>query len=205
MSSGAGQLDPRIRRTLQFIYDAIIALMDEKGFGHTTVRDITERAGINRATFYLHFQDKHDLLDRIVDERMEQFEAAFSLPPDFKADDFIRNAESPPASFIRQFEHIAEHARFYKVMLGPNGLPGFARRMEQAIRESLYHRSVIAQPYDNHLQIPRELVIRYTTSAHLGIILYWLEQGMSYSPAYMAGQLIRLHVLGTDVLFREQR
>lgn len=198
----SNKLDPRIKRTLHVISDALISLMEEKGFDHITVRDITSRAEINRATFYLHYQDKYDLLDRIVDEMIHEFTAAFQLPPGFKINDFIKDADTPPDSFIRQFEHIADHAKFYKVMLGANGLPGFSRRMEHVIRESLYHRTLIAQPHDNQVLMPRELVVRYVTSAHLGLIMYWLENNMPYTPIYMATQLIRLHVLGPTQLMK---
>ncbi|WJH35798.1 TetR family transcriptional regulator C-terminal domain-containing protein [Paenibacillus sp. CC-CFT747] len=91
---------------------------------------------------------------------------------------------------------MAEQSRFYKVMLGPNGLPGFAGRLEEVIREALYHRSTLAVPNDSRLKVPREMIIRYTTSAHLGIIMQWLETDMPYTPKYMATQLKRLHMLG---------
>jgi AcrR family transcriptional regulator len=58
--------DPRIARTTGLIDDAFIALLGEKGFEKLAVQDITERAGINRATFYAHYCDKYALLRRLV-------------------------------------------------------------------------------------------------------------------------------------------
>ena len=43
---------------------ALIETINEKGFGNLTVSDITERAGINRGTFYIHYKGKQDLLNR---------------------------------------------------------------------------------------------------------------------------------------------
>jgi AcrR family transcriptional regulator len=57
------ELDPRVRRTQSFILDAFRALLGEKSFKSITVKEITSRAGINRATFYAHYQDKFDLLN----------------------------------------------------------------------------------------------------------------------------------------------
>lgn len=139
-------LDPRIKRTLLLIREAFVSLLEEKGFDQLTVRDITARADINRATFYLHYRDKYDLLEKTVGGMMVEFERAFRLPEGFHAEDFIKDPETPPDSFVRQFEHVAGHARLYKVMLGPKGLPGFSSRMEALIEKSLYHRSEIAQP-----------------------------------------------------------
>ena len=57
------KLDPRVKRTRQLLEQAFIGLLEEKGFQAITVQDITDRAGVNRATFYAHFNDKYALLD----------------------------------------------------------------------------------------------------------------------------------------------
>ncbi len=62
------RIDPRVRRTRELITRAFADLMRERGFSAITVQDIGERAGINRATFYGHFTDKHDLFDHQVRE-----------------------------------------------------------------------------------------------------------------------------------------
>lgn len=63
-----GAEDLRIKRTKKSIRDAFFELIDEKGYDHTCVKDITQRAMISRNTFYLHYADKHDLFEKICDE-----------------------------------------------------------------------------------------------------------------------------------------
>jgi len=58
--------DPRVLRTRQLIVDAFISLTSEKDFNQITVRDIAEKATINRATFYAHFEDKFELLHSTI-------------------------------------------------------------------------------------------------------------------------------------------
>jgi len=60
--------DLRIRRTKKSIRDAFFELIDENGFDSVTVKDITDRALISRNTFYLHYEDKFDLLNKISNE-----------------------------------------------------------------------------------------------------------------------------------------
>ena len=60
------KLDPRVKRTRQMIEQAFNELVTEKGFQSLSVHDITEKAGINRATFYAHFADKYALLDHAI-------------------------------------------------------------------------------------------------------------------------------------------
>ncbi len=66
------KLDPRVKRTRQMIEQAFDDLIKEKGFQTLSVQDITERAGINRATFYAHFPDKYALLDHSIRHRFHQ-------------------------------------------------------------------------------------------------------------------------------------
>jgi AcrR family transcriptional regulator len=58
-----GKIDPRVKRTRQSLEQAFVDLLHEKGFQAVTVQDITQRARLNRATFYAHFPDKYALLD----------------------------------------------------------------------------------------------------------------------------------------------
>ncbi len=62
------KVDPRVKRTRQLLQDALDDLLSEKSFNQITVQDITERAGLNRATFYAHFEDKYALLNHSVRE-----------------------------------------------------------------------------------------------------------------------------------------
>lgn len=59
------QNDLRVRKTRAKIKRALIETINEKGFGNLTVSDITERAGINRGTFYIHYKGKQDLLEQL--------------------------------------------------------------------------------------------------------------------------------------------
>jgi AcrR family transcriptional regulator len=57
------KLDPRVKRTRKLILQAFESLLAEKGFETISVQDVTDKAEINRATFYAHFPDKYALLD----------------------------------------------------------------------------------------------------------------------------------------------
>ncbi|WP_085993955.1 TetR/AcrR family transcriptional regulator [Oceanobacillus senegalensis] len=60
--------DPRILRTRKLIMDSFIELSGKKEFKDITVKDITTEAMINRATFYYHFADIYDLLEKVLSE-----------------------------------------------------------------------------------------------------------------------------------------
>ena len=56
-------LDPRVKRTRSLILQSFSDLLAEKSFESISVKNVTDQAEINRATFYAHFQDKFELLD----------------------------------------------------------------------------------------------------------------------------------------------
>ena len=62
------KMDLRIRRTRSAIREAFVALMQEKEYTAITVTDISEMAGINRKTFYAHYETKEQLLSHLIDE-----------------------------------------------------------------------------------------------------------------------------------------
>lgn len=62
------KIDPRIIRTRRLIMDGFIHVLKNKEFKDITIQDITEEATVNRATFYYHFIDKYDLLEKVIKE-----------------------------------------------------------------------------------------------------------------------------------------
>jgi len=58
--------DPRAVRTKNLIKESFVKLLEEKDFKYITIKDITTKATINRATFYAHYLDKYILLEELV-------------------------------------------------------------------------------------------------------------------------------------------
>ncbi len=71
--------DPRVLRTRQLLLQAVSDLFLEKGFYAMAVQDITERARVNRGTFYTHFEDKYAILECWLREQFQQHVASTVL------------------------------------------------------------------------------------------------------------------------------
>src|SRR5438132_12615932 len=76
MSISEKSVDPRVKRTSQLLQKAFMELFLERGIASISIQDITERATVNRATFYAHFPDKYALLDSIIREQFQQAAAS---------------------------------------------------------------------------------------------------------------------------------
>lgn len=87
-------LDPRAQRTRQLIIEAFNSLLQTRDFEKISIKDLTEMATINRATFYAHFVDKYALLEAVLVETIQQ-----TFARHLKEEDSL-NAESIEQLFL---------------------------------------------------------------------------------------------------------
>lgn len=66
--------DIRIYKTKQNIYHCLIDLLEVKTFNKITIKDICNQAMISKSTFYAHFKDKYDLIEKVVQQKSRWFE-----------------------------------------------------------------------------------------------------------------------------------
>lgn len=113
------RLDPRVRRTRGLILRSFESLLAEKGFESISVQDVTDKAEVNRATFYAHFPDKYALLDYSISQMfMSEIEKrtlnVCSYTPDnlrnliLAVVEFISRLHSDCAQPHQQFESLVE-------------------------------------------------------------------------------------------------
>ena len=113
------KLDPRVKRTRSLILRSFESLLAEKGFETISVQDVTDKAEINRATFYSHFQDKYALLDYSISQMFKQeiekrtLNACHYSPDNLRnlilaVCDFLSNMHSECAQPHQQFESLTE-------------------------------------------------------------------------------------------------
>ncbi len=64
--------DPRILRSRAMLMDALFTLLNRKEFDDISIQEIADEAGLNRATFYLHYADKNALLQALTAARFRE-------------------------------------------------------------------------------------------------------------------------------------
>lgn len=188
------KIDPRVVRTKRMLTDALISLIEKDGFEKVTVQAITQKALLNRATFYLHYTDKYDLLEQSTDDIIAQLKEA--MKTSFAQSRGTYYAESPNESFIQLFEQIAAFNHIYKVLLSERTMPHFRDKLTVVLSEFISDGMALMQPDDQLLTLPREMAIRFYASAFLGVIIWWLQNDCQYSAQYMAAQLMKVTIQG---------
>ena len=183
----------RVRRTQKLLREALIDLIEERGFEALTVGEITERAMVSRAAFYRNYQDKYDLVEQIFEEAMS---AVLNAVADL-------GAEHPAEMWVTFFEHVAEYERLYRALLGRKGSPWFVRKMRDSLASLVQERGrrphgPNATDYLVH-NFADAFVPNLVSTLFVEAITWWLEQGRPYTPHEIATRTALL----ASALFRE--
>jgi AcrR family transcriptional regulator len=170
----------RLRRTQKLLREALIELIEERGFEALTIGEITERAMVSRAAFYRTYQDKYDLVEQIFEEAMSALlNAVGELGP-----------EHPPESWVKFFEHIAQYERLYRALLGRKGSPWFVWKMRASLAGLVKERGHLPHGPNASARpvhaFSDEFVPDLVSTMFVEAITWWLEQGRPYTPKEIA-------------------
>ena len=191
MSEPDRKIDRRVLRTRKLLWEALIALIEEKDYSEITIQDIADRANVNRVTFYLHYRDKQDLLVKSVEVIFEEL-AAKTTP--LTGDAF--RLDVAPQGMTLVYRHIAGNARFYRKLLSENGIPMLVDRLRKFLAELTMQRFQLAMPPGRKGPIPLEVVAEYAAGSIIGLITWWLENDMPIPPDEFSHQTLLLTAFG---------
>ncbi len=191
-------LDLRVVRTKTAIRNALVELIEEKGFDAITVKDITTKANINRGTFYTHYQDKFDLMTKCQEDIMYDFSnIAKQKFPEVIAD--LGSNPSPTMPFIlitSILEFLNENSDFMKAVLSPKGDLSFQTKLKDFMWKTLFEDTNGPLINKENLLVPSEYLTSYMASAHIGVIQQWLNNGQKETPEEIAHFLSTIAVHG---------
>lgn len=197
-SSLTGKVDPRIVRTRALLRDAMLQLMEQQSYDKITIQDITSLATVNRKTFYLHYETKDHLLYAVTDELLGEL---FGEARD--ANSFHQSIEELQRYIAdRIFAYIIKYRRFFEVMFERRAMFNFVQYMKQYIAR--FYEEKFAALDDTHLTVHKDVIASYISSAYVGVIHWWLREGMPYTPEEMTEQMIALNSNGPIRLIQQQ-
>lgn len=178
-------IDRRKQRTRKMLRDALLTLIIERGFDDLTIEDITNQADLRRATFYLHYRDKEELLMTVLRETFA--ELMRQLEP-LRAKDRLAG-KTQLETFIVMFRHVGENSDLYRVILNGQGGPRIMREIRQYLADYI-QKALRSRP------IPADVIANTIVGAELGVMTWWLDTGKPYPPDFMAEMLHRLLLKG---------
>ena len=179
------QLDRRVQRTRKALEEALVTLIEQKGYDAITVQDIINEANLGRSTFYAHYIDKDDLLKKsmsgLVHSMMGHLEKSDS-PQDLKQNQLVNT--------LPLFRHVKKHYRLYKAMLGGRGIDMVIKAVRHHLAEHIEEQIEKAPP--SEIDVPPPVRAAFLAGAVLTLLTYWLDTRMPYSAEEMDSMFQRL-------------
>ena len=201
----SNKTDRRIQRTRQALRTALFELLKKKGYDTISIEEITQHANVGRATFYLHYKDKEDLLleqfSEMINEKIQLIsEIPFSdwLPDQKKAKSRSKqNQTLAPLQIV--FQHIFDHAEFYYLLLKSENSSRIVERIRKISIESIatfVKNKMQTDPIPLFFEVPIEFFASFYSGALLSSVSWWLEEDMRHSPEDMTYMFQKLFFSG---------
>lgn len=186
------RLDRRIQRTRLALRTALLELLKQKNYDDIALEEITERANVARATFYLHYKDKEDLLLEEFSQMANEIVQSLSEIPFsewFPANAAAKTQKSvSPRPLLMVFQHIKDHADLYYILLKSSKASRNFERIRKISTEAIVtfvQNKLASDPIPILFKVPVEFFAAYFSGALLSAVDWWLEEGMHYSPEEM--------------------
>ena len=172
--------------------EAFLTLLEKKDFAYITVKEICEAAGVNRSTFYLHYETMVDLLSESVSHMNEQFltymkkdsQTFVTKLRDCPLDElYLITPEylTPYLGYIEQHKRLVRTARENAAVLG----------MDKSYDRMFHH---VFTPILDRYGIPqqdRRYIMAFYIQGLMAIISEWLRNDCADSIAYVVDMIQR--------------
>ncbi|MDR9855400.1 TetR/AcrR family transcriptional regulator [Paenibacillus sp. VCA1] len=152
------KVDRRILRSQESIKGAFIALLSEKSFDDITIQDIADRANVGRRTIYLHYLDKYDLLDRLIEEYLNELRRLCQSSSDLSFIDAMRI----------WFQFFEKNYSFFATILASKGAASFRSGFLKLVSEEFEEELDVSEGVNKGFS--KEIIRKFMVSATVGII-----------------------------------
>lgn len=177
----ARRLDRRVQRTRKLLREALMDLILEVGYDTISIQDITDKANLGRATFYLHFKDKDDLLLDVIDQMMSDF--IEQVPQISTAQWRLEDIKA----IEKLFDFAADHYDLYRILIIGSGGITASRQLHQRIAE-IIEAAIRAELDETGTEslIPPHFLANHFAGDLLATIYWWLDNDLPYDVSQMA-------------------
>lgn len=165
--------DRRIKRTKMLLQNALVDLMLEKAVGKISVKELTQKADVNRSTFYLHYLDIYDMLEQIENEFVETIQGFFH-------DFFTPLPTSMPLTlFVNISEWLEQDKEYYVKLLRGSASGYIFEELESRIRDEFLTLLYLIFLDEESLDLRTR--VNFTVSGTVGVLRMWVMEGGNIS------------------------
>lgn len=136
--------DRRIKRTKTNIYNALTSLLFEKNIRNITVKELCEKADVNKSTFYLHFMDIYDCKEKWQNEIFNEVLLKLNS---FNLKDIIAAPEVYIDTIVNYF---SDNITFFKQLAASPFAAEFSNNLKNKIREKIIESNALDTDKDQY-------------------------------------------------------
>jgi AcrR family transcriptional regulator len=175
------------------IIDAFMTLYTDKPIEKISIKKITDLAGLNRGTFYLHYLDIYDLLDQIETKfyNISKLISLNTVDAQFDKTDL--------ESVLPNIEFYESNLKYYKVLLCMNGKSNLEQMMKNELKKALALKYQINDLKNTELN---EYALEYISSAQVAIIIHWIRNDMQIPICDISKLIQTLNINGALAYFK---
>lgn len=188
--------DHRTRLTKMMIRKAFMDLLKQKPIQSISIRELCETAGINRGTFYTHYADIYDLMQRIEEEMLADFEKALERLFQLQEEPF-----NPVTISTGIFQCLRDNSDLCTVTLGDYGNKRFAAKLINIGRERCVDTYLKYFKGASPKQI--EYFYAFVSAGCIGLLRKWLDDGMTCSAQEIAEMAENIMLYGLGIFSKE--
>ena len=189
---GAHAESPRVRRTKRLLDETLLDALREKPITRVTVTELCSRAGVNRSTYYVYFDNPLDQLDRLEARVIE----GLTREVDRRELRAGYSHERLEAIVEAALGYIGEQADVFRVLWGEHGSAGFERKLLTALAaRALAPGERLTPEARSHLY-----QCIYSLSGMFGLVSYWLRDGADVEVRELAQTIVRANLAAVDAL-----
>ncbi len=185
--------DRRRVKTRAHILKAFEEIVLDEGYEQMNVLKLTQKAQINRSTFYDHFTDLDELYHHVIDDLMDQF-TGFLVPEAFTADGRL-NLSAMHSIVVNILDKISQRREFLKNLIQTSDVRILKERIILAI-SARYHHNIEMLAFGSNSKHNGELLIYYLSSVLYGFLNYWINSNNPIGSEEMASSMIDLVLNG---------
>lgn len=191
----ARRLDRRVQRTRKLLREALMELILEEGYDTISIQDITDKANLGRATFYLHFKDKDDLLLDVMDQMISDF--MVQVPQLSTAQWQLQDNKA----IEKLFDFAADHYDLYRILIIGSGGITASRQLHRRVAENIESsiQTEIDQTGVDPL-VPPYFLANHFAGSLLSLIYWWLDNDLPYDVGQMAEMFQKVSLLDRETL-----
>lgn len=171
------KVDRRIGKSQEALKKAVLELMTEKSFDDITIQDISDRANVSRGTLYLHYMDKYDLLDKLIEAHIDELRAICVTAAEMNFID----------STLLCTEYLDRNYSFFSTMLASKGAPYFQKRYLDFLIEEFQNEVNVTSSKNQELN--QDVLVRFVASAYEGVVEWWIKKGRPFPHEVLAKEL----------------